>query len=86
MLDGWCRRPEGSSGQLGFLGVDARRMCRWRGRQVANPRRGRVPVARSELRLGSVHREGPGSCADASKESGNDPEADEGCLHPDATF
>jgi len=75
----------GARGNSGFLGVDARWMCRWRGRQVTNPRRGRVLVARSELRLQSVRREGPGSCADASKESGNDPEADEGCLHPDAT-
>jgi hypothetical protein len=35
-------------------GVDAHGACRWRGEQVTNPRRGRVPVSRSELRLQSV--------------------------------
>jgi hypothetical protein len=37
-LDGWCRRPEGVSGQLGALGVDALKSCRWRGNRSRTPR------------------------------------------------
>jgi hypothetical protein len=37
-LDGWCRRPEGVPGQLGALGVDAQKSCRWRGIKSRTPR------------------------------------------------
>jgi hypothetical protein len=67
-LDGWCRRPEGVSGQLGALGVDALKSRRWRGRQVANPKRGRASVPGLSFGSGRRGREGPGPCADASKE------------------
>ena len=67
-LDGWCRRPEGVSGQLGALGVDTLKSCRWRGSQVANPKRGRASVPGWSFGSGRRGREGPGPCADASKE------------------
>jgi len=38
-------------------GVDAARTCRWRGEQVTNPRRGRVPVSR--MRASAPHRFSP---------------------------
>jgi len=33
-----------SRGNSGLLGVDAQRMCRWRGNEVTNPKRGWVPI------------------------------------------
>jgi hypothetical protein len=65
-------------------GVDARRRRRWRGGSYEPQERQGPGRAVRSFGSGRWHREGPGKRADASKESGNDPEADCGCLHPEA--
>jgi hypothetical protein len=66
-LDGWCRRPEGSLGATRGCWEWTRRGCVGGGATRSRTPREDGSRSRTELRL-RTDREGPGQCADASKE------------------
>jgi hypothetical protein len=66
-LDGWCRRPEGSLGATRVSWEWTRRGCVGGGATRSRTPREDGSRSSTELRL-RTDREGPGQCADASKE------------------
>lgn len=85
-LDGWCRRPEGVSGQLGALGVDAQESCRWRGGQVTNPKRGWVSVPGRSFGSGSAWPRGTRPVCGRFEGDGRSWSADDGLYRLSARF
>jgi hypothetical protein len=86
-LDGWCRRPEGEPGQPESPGSGRAQSMSVEGRTSHEPqeRQGPGVPVRASARIGS-HREGPGSCADASKEKETVTECRRRVVrHPEAT-
>jgi len=68
-LDGWCRRPEGDPGKPGATECGRVQEMSVEGRKGHEPqeRQGPGVPTGASAPIGS-HHEGPGSCADASKE------------------
>ena len=78
-LDGWCRRPEGVAGQLAALGVDARRMCRWRGgRDEPQERKGLGRPVRTSVPTGQRSRGARPVCGRFEGERNGSRSAEEG--------